>query len=555
MSTTLEAAPGTDAISSPDRASHTASPARQQRRWPLILFVLVVAAGGTIGLFSTDLLDTASRERDDLAFRVTRRSFPIIEESKGELKAARTIEIKSRVEGRSTIKWVIEEGRTVKKGELLVSLSSDQIDDRIRKSEAELASAVAALEASEKDFEILVDENASDIRKAELKLELSVIDLKKYLEGDAINAAEDADAEVARSLDMLERAGIDHDAAVDLFDKKFITRSELLQDKFELDEAKRSVEKANRNKRTLEEYTHPKEIKRYTSDKDEAGKELIRVRKSALAKKAQKKADVEAKRANLLNVQSELKKYREQKEFAEIHAPSPGIVVYNTGHRYNPQSIDVGAEVYEGQTLVKLPDPSVMVISVRIHEAKTHKIKLGQPVRVEVQGIPGEIFSGKISKIAPLADSRNSWLNPDLKEYETEITLEDAREDLKPGSTARAEIFVAELVDQLAVPVQAVFSEAGRQFVFVKQGRSIDPVLVSVGQSSTEYVQILDGISEGVDVMLAVSANDRLKITDLIGDDETTPEVTAASSKARRPSPSRRSRPKGRHRGKGPGRS
>lgn len=554
MSTTIEAAGGVETVSRPKRPKSAAQSTSKKQRWPAVLLVLLIVGGGGAGVFMFDLMPKTIRENDDLLFTVSPRSFPVIEESKGELKAAKTIEIKSRVEGRSSIKWVIEEGKTVDKGELLVSLSSDQIDERIRKSEADHASAVAALEASEKDLEILIDENASDIRKAELKLELAEIDLKKYLEGDAINEEQDAIAEIARAKDMLERATLDYDAAKGLHDEKFITLSELLQDKFEKEEAERSVAKADRNLRTFYEYTYPKETKKFTSDKDEAAKELERVRKSALAKEAQKKADVEAKRANLLNVQAELKKHREQKEFAEIHAPAPGIVVYDTGHRWNQRTIDVGAEVYEGQTLVKLPDPSVMVVSVRIHEAKTHKIKLGQPVRVEVEGVPGEIFTGKISKIAPLADSRNSWLNPDLKEYETEITLDKTETELKPGATARAEIFIAELDNALAVPVQAVFSEAGQQFVFVKNGRSADPIPVDIGLSSTEYVEIVNGLSQGDEVMLAVSANDKLKITDLVGDDESDEKTVKTVSQAGGKSGKHRSRPGGGRRGKGPGR-
>ncbi len=518
MSTTLEASSSVDAV--PPSAAMVASNAKPRRRWPFALLVLVMVVVGGGLWFVPGLVGQVAMQDNELVFRVSRRSFPVIEEAKGELKAAKTLEIKSKVEGRSTIKWVIEEGTNVEEGELLVSLSSDQIDDRIRRSEADLASAVASLEAAEKDLEILIDENASEIRKADLKLELAQIELQKYNKGDAINNEEDALAEIERARSMVDRSQLDYNAAVKLEKEKFITRSELLQDEFDLAEAKRSLAKAERNLETLRKYSHPMEIKKFTSDVDEAEKELERVRKSALAKEAQKKADVEAKRANLLNVQSELSKFREQKQFAEIRAPAPGIVVYHTGHRWNRQTIDVGAEVYEGQTLVKLPDPSVMVVSVRIHEAKTHKIKLDQQVRVEVEGIPGEIFTGKISKIAPLADSRNSWLNPDLKEYETEITLNEAKKELKPGATARAEIFIAEMEDVIAVPVQAVFSEAGQQFVFVQNGRSIDPKPVDVGLSSTEYVEITEGLTDSESIMLAVSPQDRLKITDIVAAQE-----------------------------------
>ena len=35
-----------------------------------------------------------------------------------------------------------------------------------------------------------------------------------------------------------------------------------------------------------------------------------------------------------------------------------------------------------------------------------------------------EVLTGSVTKIAAVADTQNRWLNPDLKEYETEITLD-----------------------------------------------------------------------------------------------------------------------------------
>jgi len=437
-------------------------------------------------------------------FTVTRRSFPVLVQSKGELKAKITTDVKSRVEGRATIIWVIDEGVSVKEGDLLVRLASDEIEEKILREEASEASAIAALEAAEKDLEILIDQNKSDIRKAELKVELAEIDRKKYLEGDAKKAFMDAELELERAEQMFERAKLDFEAAEKLHEQKYKTKSEWLQAKFDLEESQRGLEKGRLSLHILQTYTHPKELRKLDSDLDEARKDLERVRKSALAKEAQKVADVEAKRANLINIQTNLKKFREQKGFTEIIAPTPGLVVYETGHRWDPRKIAEGSEVYERQTIVTLPDPSVMNVIVRIHEAKTSMIEEGQRANVEIEGLPNKFFAGTVTKIAPLADSRNTWLNPELKEYETEITLEHSDPSFKPGMTARVEIVVSELDDVLCVPLQAVFSKGGRHYIFAPGGSDGTPVEVSVGQSSTEYVEIVSGVAERDRVLLAV---------------------------------------------------
>jgi len=525
---TIGALPAADSDRS-NTYKNAGRPIRSRRVIAIVLLVCLVFGGWyAVASFTTTIGSV-----DPTVFVASKRSFPVTIEAKGELKAKHTIDVKCKVEGRSTILTVIEEGVTVKKGDMLITLASDEIDERVRQEEANEASAIASFEAATKDLEILIDQNKSDIRKAKLKIELAGIERKKYLEGDRKKSLMDARLEIDRTEQMHKRSKLDYDAAETLRSQNFITESELLQDEYNLHEAERSMEKAKLTLTILTEYTIPKELRQRESDVDEARKDLERVKKSALAREAQKKADVEAKRSKLLNTQSKLKKYRTQKENTEIRAPSPGLVVYDTGNRWDPHKITEGSEVYEGQTIVTLPDPSIMTVSVRIHEAKTNLIKIGQEVNVEIEGIPDGIFAGKISKIAPLADSQNRWLNPNLKEYETEITLDKTDANLKPGVTARAEIIVSRLEGVVAVPLQAVFSKGGRHYVFKPNGHSGEPVQVTLGQSSSDYVEVTKGLVADSKVLLAASDDSKSLLPDLPPLKATRTETkTAAASHA-----------------------
>ena len=433
-------------------------------KWRVIFFLALVVAVGLGVYFGAGGLFSQQPDVNIQLYRVTRKSFPVLLKEKGELEAANSIDIRCELEGRSTIIYLIDEGAHVKKGDLLVELASDEIDEEIRETEIKEATARAAYEAAEKELEILQDENASEIRKASLNLTLAQLALEKYKEGEAADLQQDADLDVAKAKYVLQRAEADYKDSQELFKKNYVTRIELENDEFDVYTGNQELTKAELKKTVLEKYTIPMAMKEKGSDVEEAMKELARTKKSAQASEAKAKADLDSKKSEFGIVTDKLAKYRDQKKKAKITASAEGLVVYaRTGswHREDTR-IESGVQVYERQSMIELPDTSSMKVVIRVHEAQTERLKLGLPATVEIEGFSGRQFTGKVSKIAVLADSTNRWLNPNLKQYETEILLDGKRADLKPGVTAHVEVLVAELKDVLAVPVQSVFGKAGK---------------------------------------------------------------------------------------------
>ena len=67
--------------------------------------------------------------------------------------------------------------------------------------------------------------------------------------------------------------------------------------------------------------------------------------------------------------------------------------------------------------------------------------------------------------------------------------------------TAKVEILVDELKEVVFVPIQAVFPEEDEQVCYVKRG-SLERRVVKTGSYNDEYIQILDGVKVGEDVVL-----------------------------------------------------
>jgi HlyD family secretion protein len=484
----------------------------RRRRW--LFAVGGLAAVTLVAVVGLNRLTATTAAEEVRLYEVTRRNVPIVLQEKGELEAANSIDIRCELEGRSTIIDLVPEGTHVKKGDLLVELASDVIDENIRNAEIKEAVALAAFESSQKEHQILLDKNASDIRKANLDLWLAQEADKKYKEGEAAELRQDAELALDKAKYVVERTTEQLKDSQELYEQGFITRIELQNDEFEKYQAGIELKKAQLAIKVLNTYTVPMAIQENESAVTEAEKELERTKKAAAASEAKSKADVEAKESELALTREKLTKLREQKAKARIIAPAAGLVVYSREHgwRGNSESrIELGAQVYERQSLIELPDVSAMKAVIRVHEAKTEMVKLGLPATIEVEGVSGRVFHGKVSKIAVLADSTNRWLNPNLKEYETEILIDGTHPELKPGVTARTQVFVTELKNVIAVPVQSVFGKGGRYYVFVDEGGQPRPAEVRVGQANSEYAEITSGLQVGQKVYLAIT--DQMKLT------------------------------------------
>ncbi len=503
----------TTTVTSPQDADAYAGSANRSRRpWGLIaLAAAVVVVGGGAGAWALLGMARDAKAADTVdRFTVTPRSFAVVLREKGELKAAKSTDIKCEVEGRSTIISLIPEGSVVEEGDLLVELASDQIEDRIQSEELRESNAEMAFNSAKNELDIQLDRNESDIRKADLQIELRQLALDKYTEGDRPQTEKDHEIAIEEAIMTLDRSTEDLKDYRALREDKYVTQTDLEKMEFAFKKAEWDLVKANLAMEVLRRYTHQADEKQKQSDLDEAKKEAGRIRKNAAAEADKKSATLDAKQRELALTREKLDKLRGQKEKCRITAPAQGFVVYfgGGGGRHGMSSasqIKEGASVHQRQVLMSLPDTTEMLVVVRVHEAKMDKVKLGQPVTVKVEGLPGKQFPGAVTKIAMLADTANRWINPDLKEYETEITLDPTEATLKPGTTAHVTIHVDAAEDVLAVPVQAIFTKGRKRYVFRDHHAKVEPVEIKIGATSIEWAEVTEGLAKGDQILLAVS--------------------------------------------------
>jgi HlyD family secretion protein len=505
---------------------------------------LLVGAGAFVSLRSSSG-GTSNPSEGPGIFTVKRGDLTISVTESGDVKPINSIDIMSEVEGETTLISIVDEGtyitpEDVNNGKILAELDSSKIKDDLTKQEIDFLTARADYTDANEALQIQKKQNESDIQTGEMNFRFALMDLQKYLgDGTAakliaqaasttggyteiasfINDAnsdpnlrceaiqmlrqlEDniklADMKLARAKDKLE-------GTRKLYEKEYVAEIELKADELEKESLEIQKKQAETAKDLFIKYEFPKEAETRLSGYYEAERELDRIKARARSMLAQAEAKLESEKATYSLETERLQKWRRQLEACTIRAPAPGQVVYASSmmgrFERRRRMVEVGAEIDERQKIISIPDLSQMKVEVKIHETWVGKIQPDQGAKITFSALPDQTFNGKVLKKAPLPDPED-FLNPDLKVYTTDVSIEGTHESLKTGMTAKAEIIIDELHDVLSVPIQSVINVEGKKICFVATGKGTQRREVETGAFNDSFVEIKSGLAEGEKVML-----------------------------------------------------
>jgi multidrug efflux pump subunit AcrA (membrane-fusion protein) len=136
------------------------------------------------------------------------------------------------------------------------------------------------------------------------------------------------------------------------------------------------------------------------------------------------------------------------------------------------------------------------------------------------------MFTGRVARIAP-------GLDPATRTFPIEIEIPNSGFRLKPGMYGRVGITTQEKPDALIIPANALVDVGGERGVFLaKDGNTAAFRPVEVGIEEDARVEILEGLSEGDQVVTTGAAALRDGDRFLLGGDRGDGEGTAATAGA-----------------------
>ena len=474
-----------------------------------LILVAGVAGGGWWYISQKDDSSNATGVRTSDITKASLSSFDVTTTASGELQALDQIEVRSTLETQATIVEIIDEGTTVKKGDVLCVLNTDNLETELDTEEADLESSQAALFAAENAYQIQVTENESAIRDAELKLRLAQLTLQQWESGDRVMKLQELDLNIDEANRELSRLEAKFEKNVSLLAEGYISKDQYDQDELALVKARARVKTVELQKESYIEYEQKKDREQMESDVAQAEAQLENVKAQNEIKLADKAADRASANRRVVRDQARVDKLKQQIAASTITAPSDGMAIYGTTimqsrNRWSSEGpLMIGQSVYPNQLLFSLPDTSKLVAEVRVHESLAGRIHKGIRANVKVDALPGIALAGTVREIGVLAESGN-WRDPNLREYTVKILLDNNEhtESLKPSMRCEASLLLDTVSNTLAVPVAAIFNDGPVRFVYKPKGSYYERVPVKTGRFSETYAEIIAGIQTGDDVLL-----------------------------------------------------
>ncbi|MBL8150468.1 MAG: efflux RND transporter periplasmic adaptor subunit, partial [Blastocatellia bacterium] len=256
-------------------------------------------------------------------------------------------------------------------------------------------------------------------------------------------------------------------------------------------------------------------------NKAEAAVEKTRIdferAKNLYEKESLTKPDYETAQSNYVLAKAELESVRAQAKAAKqrIEVAKAALKMVEASYRdttlYAPisgvlikRSVEIGSLTQPGIPAFTIADINSVKVVFSVPDKTIHSLKIGQLLTVTIDSIAESNFQGRITAIAPYADSKTRL-------FEIEVTITNSDKKLKPGMIASIKLESEKQKELLTVPVSSIIrSDRGDYAVFVveeENGKTITKLYnVTLGEPYGNSISILSGLALSSKVVVSGAA-------------------------------------------------
>ena len=431
-------------------------------------WLIGLVAAGVLGAAITAYLafrsTTSKSDITNLIVEVTSRDIAVQIKANGVVQAVQNINLSPKEAGRIA-KLYVDEGDRVEQGQLVAHMEDEQFKAQVNQYKAALAKAQADLALKRAGTR---SEEISEGKARVATAEANVAEIQAKLD----RAAE----ELKRNQFLAKEGAISQNALGEFLSQERSVRANLEAAVARLKEQKEGLEK-------LRNGTRPEEI-----------------------------AQAEA---NVAQATAQLQYYETQLKNTSIRAPFAGTITRRFAQEGDFVTPTTSASSSDGATSASIVELSKgLEVEAKVPEASIAQIKQGQSVEIRADAYSDDIFKGRVRLIAPRAVQDNN-----VTSFRVKVALQTGQDKLKSAMNVKLAFFGDPISNALVVPQAAIVTKKdGQTGVLVPDKKSQAQFRpVTVGPTSGNQIQILQGVSKGERILLSPPEGQVIPGVDTVG--------------------------------------
>lgn len=172
--------------------------------------------------------------------------------------------------------------------------------------------------------------------------------------------------------------------------------------------------------------------------------------------------------------------------YTEIRAPIDGVV--------SKRMVKVGNLIQLNQSLFKIDDFDPLEAVINVPEREMRLIAAKQPVQMLVDALPDALFTGEVARVSPVVDAGTGT-------FRVVAQFRDGSGRLRSGMFGRVRVVYDQRADVLVVPRAALVGDEKDASVYVVEADTAKRRKVKLGYSDGGQVEVVEGVSDGEQVV------------------------------------------------------
>lgn len=215
-------------------------------------------------------------------------------------------------------------------------------------------------------------------------------------------------------------------------------------------------------------------------------------KRSYRMRRSEMKLRIERSERHVKDIQDQNDKYQQAMLATRVTAPGDGMILYARKWGGRKTKVDDWVSFWD-PIIATLPDLSTMVSETYVEEIYISKLKVGDSVRVYIDALKNKEILGSISNISNIGQEMSGF---DSNVFKVFVKLKGDISKLKPSMTTSNEIIMEQLESVITIPLNCLFTENEKQFVYIKQSGKVSRRNVTIGERNDKSVVIKSGLRE-----------------------------------------------------------